>query len=80
MATIKALREADERKAAAEKRAAAAAGPAAGDSDDTDKLLAGFAEDDLKALGMDVPEDNKALDEAAMQETVNECPKCGFKW
>ena len=48
--------------------------------DDTDKLLAGFAEDDLKALGMDVPEDNKALDEAAMQETVNECPKCGFKW
>ena len=28
----------------------------------------------------DMPEDNKDIDEDAMAETENECPKCGFKW
>jgi hypothetical protein len=27
-----------------------------------------------------IPEDNKDIDEGAMAETENECPKCGFKW
>jgi ParB-like chromosome segregation protein Spo0J len=27
-----------------------------------------------------VPDDNKPIDEAAMMDTENECPKCGFKW
>lgn len=28
----------------------------------------------------DIPEENKAIDEAAMADTKNECPKCGFQW
>lgn len=28
----------------------------------------------------EVPEENKAIDEDAMADTKNECPKCGFKW
>jgi hypothetical protein len=39
---------------------------------------------DLSALmgagDSDIPEDNKEIDEEAMAETENECPKCGFKW
>lgn len=27
-----------------------------------------------------VPEENKEIDEEAMSDTKNECPKCGFKW
>ena len=27
-----------------------------------------------------VPDENKPIDEAAMENTKNECPKCGFKW
>jgi len=27
-----------------------------------------------------IPEGNKAIDEEAMKDTQNECPKCGFKW
>jgi len=27
-----------------------------------------------------VPDENKPIDEAAMTDTKNECPKCGFKW
>jgi len=27
-----------------------------------------------------IPEENKAIDEAAMADTKNECPKCGFQW
>lgn len=30
--------------------------------------------------GAGIPEDNKKLDEDAMGQTSNECPKCGFKW
>jgi len=28
----------------------------------------------------EIPEENKAIDEEAMADTKNECPKCGFKW
>jgi len=28
----------------------------------------------------EIPEENKAIDEDAMADTKNECPKCGFKW
>ena len=27
-----------------------------------------------------IPEENKAIDESAMADTKNECPKCGFQW
>jgi len=27
-----------------------------------------------------IPEDNKPIDEDAMKDTKNECPKCGFQW
>lgn len=27
-----------------------------------------------------IPGDNKQIDEEAMKNTENECPKCGFKW
>ena len=30
--------------------------------------------------GGDIPEGNKEIDEDAMADTENECPKCGFKW
>lgn len=40
---------------------------------------------DMELTGFDleesqIPEDNKQIDEDAMKETENECPKCGFKW
>lgn len=47
-----------------------------------DMDLTGF---DTKALEelmtqFHIPEDNKDIDEEAMRDTKNECPKCGFKW
>ena len=38
----------------------------------------GFDEKEL--LGMTIPDANKSIDEQAMANTANECPKCGFKW
>ena len=29
---------------------------------------------------LDIPDDNKDIDEGEMGNTENECPKCGFKW
>jgi ParB-like chromosome segregation protein Spo0J len=43
-----------------------------------DLELTGFDESITGAF--DIPEDNKDIDEEAMAETENECPKCGFKW
>jgi ParB-like chromosome segregation protein Spo0J len=42
----------------------------------------GFSMDDFNAAVEinDIPEENKQIDEEAMAETENECPKCGFKW
>ncbi len=44
--------------------------------------LTGFAAEDLAAQisAEEIPADNKPIDEAAMLNTENECPKCGFKW
>ena len=30
--------------------------------------------------GLIIPEDNRPIDETAMADTENECPKCGFQW
>lgn len=51
-------------------------------------LLSGWDDLPLADWGVDLPEDwlnaipeeNKAIDEAAMADTKNECPKCGFQW
>lgn len=46
---------------------------------DVDELKEwGFGEEEL--LGISVPDDNQVIDEGAMKDTKNECPKCGFKW
>jgi hypothetical protein len=42
---------------------------------DVDALIAG-----LHPQMADIPGENKAIDEAGMADTANECPKCGFKW
>ena len=55
---------------------------------DFDALANGWSDLPLADWGVDLPEDwlkgipdeNKAIDEAAMAETKNECPKCGFKY
>jgi len=43
-----------------------------------------MGEIDLDVMGFDVfgeiPGENKAIDEEALAETENECPKCGFRW
>lgn len=51
------------------------------------ELAAGFGDIDLVAMGIDIPitfadipTGNKSIDEDAMKDTRNECPKCGFKW
>jgi hypothetical protein len=48
-----------------------------------DELLAEVGDIDFGTMGFEIvtiPEENKDIDEAAMAVTVNECPKCGFKW
>ena len=55
---------------------------------DMDALANAWGDLPLADWGVDLPEDwlnpipeeNKAIDEAAMADTKNECPKCGFKW
>ena len=55
---------------------------------DMDALANGWGDLPLADWGVDLPEDwlkeipeeNKAIDEEAMADTKNECPKCGFKW
>lgn len=42
--------------------------------------MTGFSLDDLPAVMDSIPDENKAIDEDAMRDTENECPKCGFKW
>ena len=32
------------------------------------------------AFNFEIPTENKPIDEQAMGNTCNECPKCGFKW
>ena len=52
------------------------------DGMDIDLDLTGFDHDELlDMLGkVEIPADNKAIDEEAMENTEHECPKCGFKW
>ena len=47
-----------------------------------DVQLTGFTLGDIEALQVSetIPDDNKDIDEDAMADTKNECPKCGFKW
>jgi ParB-like chromosome segregation protein Spo0J len=55
---------------------------------DMDALANAWGDLPLAEWGVDLPEDwlnpipeeNKAIDEAAMADTKNECPKCGFQW
>jgi len=50
---------------------------------DFDIALTGFDEGEINSIldnESSIPDDNKDLDEDAMAETENECPKCGFKW
>lgn len=54
---------------------------------DFDELKA-FTQEDLdlgdllgeEEEGGGIPSENKPIDEDAMRDTKNECPKCGFKW
>ena len=45
-------------------------------------LSAMWTEAEMKEVfaEVEVPEENKPIDEEALAETENECPKCGFKW
>ena len=42
--------------------------------------MADFGFEDSITSPAEIPEFNKPIDEAAMENTENECPKCGFKW
>lgn len=44
--------------------------------------LTGFNSKEIEDLmnQFHIPEDNKDIDEDALKDTKNECPKCGFKW
>ena len=52
------------------------------DIGDFDMDLTGFDEKELEAMmtQFHIPDENKEIDEEAMANTKNECPKCGFKW
>jgi len=52
------------------------------DVDGFDLDLLGFDEIELNDIFKDfeVPGENKGIDESAMNDTENECPKCGFRW
>lgn len=47
-----------------------------------DMLTTGFDQKAIEELmtQFHVPDENKPIDEDAMADTKNECPKCGFKW
>jgi len=44
--------------------------------------IPGFTTEELNALfgKVDIPKENKEINEDALAETNTECPKCGFKW
>ena len=52
------------------------------DTGANDMDLTGYVEAEIERLmtQFHVPDENKPIDEAAMENTKNECPKCGFKW
>jgi len=52
------------------------------DDGSLDMSLTGFNSHELELMmtAIHIPDENKAIDEDAMADTKNECPKCGFKW
>jgi ParB-like chromosome segregation protein Spo0J len=52
------------------------------DTGEFDIEITGFDEKEIEDLinQLHIPEDNKPIDEDAMKDTKNECPKCGFQW
>lgn len=52
------------------------------DVGDFDIEITGFDSKEIEELmtQFHIPDDNKDIDEDAMKDTKNECPKCGFKW
>ena len=52
------------------------------DTGANDMDLTGYAEAEIERLmtQFHVPDENKPIDETEMENTKNECPKCGFKW
>ena len=52
------------------------------DTGDLDMDITGFDAGAIETLmtQFHIPDENKPIDEKAMKETENECPKCGFKW
>ena len=47
---------------------------------DMPDLSANLRLDELNIFDNVIPGDNEDIDEVAMNNTQNECPKCGFKW
>ena len=47
---------------------------------DFDIELTGFDLGEVADFVVDLPDDNKDIDEGEMADTENECPKCGFEW
>lgn len=52
------------------------------DTGDLDMDITGFDAGAIETLmtQFHVPDENKQIDEEAMSDTKNECPKCGFEW
>jgi ParB-like chromosome segregation protein Spo0J len=52
------------------------------DTGNFDMLMTGFDMPSIESLMTEfhVPSENESIDEGAMADTKNECPKCGFKW
>ena len=52
------------------------------DDGSRDMDLTGYSEKALEELmtQFHIPDENKGIDESAMADTSNECPKCGFRW
>jgi hypothetical protein len=48
--------------------------------DDPSALVDLFTDAEVAELVNAIPPENKPIDEAAMANTANECPSCGFKW
>ena len=46
------------------------------------EALTGFSDEELEEIAnwTPIPKDNQDIDEEAMKDTKNECPKCGFEW
>ncbi len=52
------------------------------DTGELDIEITGFTSKEIEDLmnQFHIPEDNKDIDEDALKDTKNECPKCGFRW